>query len=191
MQTIDPDAPTETLLSLDGRVVRLRMLASDEEARECALIMSTTEPWVTIGRGYAASLSVVRDPAQEAYVALDDDGVAGFVLVVMTGALVGYIRSVAVRGDFRGRGLGSALIAFSERRIFRDVPNVFLCVSSFNERAKALYERLGYRIVGELPDYVVRGHSEWLLRKTIGPLLGGSPRAEQSPALAGQRTPTR
>jgi hypothetical protein len=26
------------------------------------------------------------------------------------------------------------------------------------------------RPVGELPDYIVRGHSEWLLRKSIAPL---------------------
>ena len=35
---------------------------------------------------------------------------------------------------------------------------------------KALYERLGYEVIGELRDYIVRGHSEWLLRKSIAPL---------------------
>lgn len=30
--------------------------------------------------------------------------------------------------------------------------------------------RLGYTIVGGLRDYVVAGHSEWLLRNSIGPL---------------------
>jgi len=34
-----------------------------------------------------------------------------------------------------------------------------------------LYERLGYEVVGELKDYIVPGHSEMLLRKTIGPLV--------------------
>jgi RimJ/RimL family protein N-acetyltransferase len=48
---------------------------------------------------------------------------------------------------------------------------VFLCVSSFNERARALYEQLGYETVGELRDYVVRGQSEWLMRKTLGPIM--------------------
>ncbi len=42
--------------------------------------------------------------------------------------------------------------------------------SSFNSRAKALYERLGYEMVGELKDYLVKGHSEYLFRKTIGPI---------------------
>jgi hypothetical protein len=40
-----------------------------------------------------------------------------------------------------------------------------------------LYERLGYRFVGEIPDYIVRGHSEILLRKTLGPLREFEPGA--------------
>ena len=47
---------------------------------------------------------------------------------------------------------------------------MFLCVSSFNPRARALYERLGYELVRELTDYIVAGHSELLLRKTVGPI---------------------
>jgi ribosomal protein S18 acetylase RimI-like enzyme len=43
-------------------------------------------------------------------------------------------------------------------------------VSSFNPRARELYERLGYEFIGELKDYLVRGHSELLMRKTIGPI---------------------
>ena len=78
---------------------------------------------------------------------------------------------------WRGRGLGSALIAFAERRILRDKPNVFICVSSFNARARRLYERMGYEVVGELKDFVVRGHSEFLLRKTTGPLAEHVPRS--------------
>ena len=38
--------------------------------------------------------------------------------------------------------------------------------------ARRLYERLGYKVIGELTDSIVRGHSEFLLRKTLGPLTG-------------------
>jgi [ribosomal protein S18]-alanine N-acetyltransferase len=131
--------------------------------------MSTTEPWITLQRGFDRSLAVVREPEQEAYVAVHEGGVVGFILLVMHGAFVGYIRTIAVHADWRGHGLGRALIAFAEQRIHRESPNVFLCVSSFNARARALYERLGFEVIGELRDYLVRGHSEWLLRKTQGP----------------------
>ena len=160
------------MLQIDGAQLTLRSLANDTEAMACARIMSTSEPWRTLRRGYDASLALLRDPSREVYVALagDSDAVAGFLILTMRGAFVGYVQTVAVSPEWRGRGLGTALVAFAEQRIFPETPNVFLCVSSFNPRARALYERLGYEVIGELRDYIVRGHSEWLLRKTIGPL---------------------
>jgi hypothetical protein len=80
--------------------------------------------------------------------------------------------------------VGSALLAFAEERIFREHPNVFICVSDFNPGARRLYERLGYRLVGELADYVVAGHSELLLRKTRGPLGAGDGGREPAPPFA-------
>jgi ribosomal protein S18 acetylase RimI-like enzyme len=154
----------------------IRPLATDAEAQACAALMSSIDPWLRLGRSFDESLRIVRDPAREVYVAIDQNGadpgtrVAGFVVIVMQGAFVGYIQSVAVGERWRGRGVGSTLLTFAERRIFRDEPNVFICVSSFNPRARRLYERLGFEVVGELRDYVVRGHAELLLRKTIGPL---------------------
>ena len=163
---------TEPTLEVDGVTVRFRALAHDAEARACATIMSTSDPWITLGRGFDTSLALLRDPAREVYVAAlgTPTEIAGFVILNMRGAFVGYIQTIAMRADWRGRGLGSWLIARAEERIFREAPNVFLCVSSFNPRAKALYERLGYEVIGELKDFVVRGHSEWLMRKTIASL---------------------
>jgi ribosomal protein S18 acetylase RimI-like enzyme len=120
------------------------------------------------------------------YVAVGPEpaAVAGFLVLTMRGAFTGYIRTVALDAEWRGRGLGTALIAFAERRILRDTPNVFLCVSSFNGRARALYLRLGYEVVGELRDYLVRGHSEWLLRKSVAPLAEFTARTPAPPAGA-------
>src|SRR5687767_13001861 len=155
--------------------VVIRPVSSEAEANACAEIMSTTDPWVTLGRTLEQSLRVVLDAGSESYVATSDGAVVGFIVLVMRGAFVGYIKSVAVREDWRAHGLGRRLVGFAEERIFRESPNVFLCVSSFNPRARALYERLGYHVVGELTDYIVRGHSEWLLRKSRGPLLEFTP----------------
>lgn len=165
-------APETERVEIGADVLLVRHLESDGEADACARMMATSEPWITLRRTYDESLEILRDASREVYVAVrvDTADVLGFVIVNMRGAFVGYLQTVAVREDSRGRGLGSRLIAFAERRIFRDSPNVFLCVSSFNERARALYERLGYRLVGELSDYIVQGQSEWLLRKSVAPL---------------------
>jgi ribosomal protein S18 acetylase RimI-like enzyme len=149
----------------------IRPLAGPDEARACADIMAGSEPWITLRRGVEASLRIIEDPSREVYVAVAGDRVAGFLILCLTGAFVGYIQTVAVAAESRGQGLGSRLIAFAEERIFSRWPNVFMCVSSFNPDAKRLYLRLGYEIIGELKDYIVAGHSETLLRKTRGPLV--------------------
>ena len=132
--------------------------------------MSASEPWVTLGRTYESSFNLLSDPNREVYVARVGEDLAGFIILLMQGAFVGYIQTICVAPEHRRRGLGRQLIAFAEERIFRDSPNVFLCVSSFNTEAHRLYVRLGYELVGELKDYIVRGYSELLLRKTRGPV---------------------
>ena len=149
---------------------RITRLAGEDEARACAEMMSTTEPWITLHRSHAQSLALILDPTREVYVARSGDALVGFAILCMTGAFVGYVQSVCVLPAWRGRGLGSELMRFAEERILRESPNVFLCVSSFNTEARRLYLRLGYEPVGELRDYIVTGHSELLLRKTIGPI---------------------
>jgi [ribosomal protein S18]-alanine N-acetyltransferase len=110
-------------------------------------------------------------------VGTETETVAAFLILNMTGAFVGYIQTVCVAPEWRGRGLGAILIRFAEERIFRETPNVFMSVSSFNTDAQRLYERLGYQRIGELTDYIVAGYSEILLRKTTGPLIGFRPAA--------------
>jgi ribosomal-protein-alanine N-acetyltransferase len=150
--------------------IEIRRLESDVEAEICARMMAASEPWITLGRDYAASLEIVSDPSLEVYLALRDEEIVGFVVVSMTGAFIGYVKSIYTAPEWRGRGVGSRLMSFVEDRIFREAPNVFICVSDFNEGAQRLYRRLGYEVVGELKDYLVSGKSEVLMRKTIAPL---------------------
>ncbi len=145
-------------------------LASDADRQRCARIMSSTDPWLTLGRTYESSYELLGDSTREIYVAKVGEELAGFVILLMHGAFVGYIQTICMAPEHRNRGLGRRLLAFAEERIFRESPNVFLCVSSFNTGAQRLYLRLGYELIGELKDYIMRGHSELLMRKTRGPL---------------------
>ena len=155
-----------------GSSLTITGLATAGEAEGCAHLMATSEPWLTLARSYETSLGIVQDPTREVSVARQGASIVGFIILCMTGAFVGYIQTICIHPDHRGQGLGSRLVEFAEQRILRDAPNVFMCVSAFNRDARRLYERLGYRVVGELTDYIVRGHSEILLRKTSGPLTG-------------------
>lgn len=153
----------------------IRPLETNAEAEACAALMAASEPWLTLGRGYEASLRFLRAPGREKYAAYAGERLAGFLVLNLQGAFVGYLQTVCVAPELRGTGVGAALVAFAEERIFREHPNVFLCVSSFNPGARRLYERLGYALVGELADFVVAGHSELLMRKTRGPMDGYRP----------------
>ena len=150
-------------------------LTSEAEARECAGLMSSTEPWLTLGRSREQAYAILTSPDREVHLASIKGETAGFVIIVMQGALVGYIQSIAVAPERRGRGVGTALMEFAQERIFSESPNVFICVSSFNPRARRLYQRLGFETVGELKEYIIPGHSEFLLRKTLGPFQGFRP----------------
>ena len=146
-------------------------LETEADAEACARLMASSEPWLTLGRTYEASLAIIRDSTREVFVLRDGTGnLLGFLILCLTGAFVGYIQTICIDPNCRGQGLGTRLLAFAEERILSQFPNVFMCVSSFNHDARRLYERLGYRVVGELSDYIVAGHSEILLRKTLGPL---------------------
>lgn len=150
--------------------IKIRELHTVKEAEECARLMSTSEPWITLRRDYDLCLKMLTDPARESYVAYLKQEFAGFMILHMRGALIGFIQTVAIKPEFRNKGIGTSLLEFAEERILKDAPNVFMCVSSFNPNAKSLYERLGYQVIGELIDFIVPGHSEILLRKAIAPI---------------------
>jgi len=145
-----------------------RTCAGDLDA--CARLMSTSEPWITLGRSEDQSREILRDPNREVTVARVDGGIVGFSIVQMKGPFTGYLQSLLIGPGWRNRGIGAELLRQAEERVFRDTPNVFVCVSSFNPRARAFYERSGYEEIGEIKEYIVPGHSEILLRKTRGPL---------------------
>lgn len=152
--------------------LRIRKLATRSEARACAQMMSASEPWITLKRSFAEALKILVNPHREVYVATCKAEVVGFVILQMEGTFTGYIQTVAVKPEWRNQGLGSKLLAFAERKIFSSKPNVFMCVSSFNKKAQKLYRRLGYQKIGVIKNFIVAGHDEFLLRKTLGPLTG-------------------
>lgn len=133
-------------------------------------VMSASEPWLTLRRGRADALKLLRNPRKRCFVVRCGGERAGFLVLDLNGPLGGYVQTIGVAPEMRGRGLGSVALRWAEERIFQKHRNVLLCVSSFNRDAQRLYRRAGYEVVGRLRDYVVAGHDEILMRKTLGPL---------------------
>ena len=104
----------------------------------------------------------------EIFVALDEtDKCLGYIWITMNGAFYGfpYCISLAVRKEFRGRGVGTALLKYYHQVGFENSTRLFILVSDFNHRAKKLYERIGYKQVGQVPDFFKDGVSELILVK--------------------------
>src|SRR5262245_54170810 len=101
---------------------RIEPLDRHREAEECAELMVTSEPWLTLRLSRETALAVLTDPLKEVHVIRDVTGVTGFVVIEMRGLLRGYVQILCVRADCRQRGLGSALLRWAEERIFRDSP---------------------------------------------------------------------
>ena len=148
----------------------IRAFDSIADAEWAAATMAASEPWVTLETGYERSLKLLGNATRERYLANVSGEPAGFLVISMQGAFVGYVQLVGVASKFRGQGVGRSLLEFAEERIFRETPNVFICVSDFNRQAQGFYAKLGYQRVGELRDFIIAGHAEILLRKTIGPI---------------------
>ncbi|MFI5174489.1 MAG: GNAT family N-acetyltransferase [Terriglobia bacterium] len=148
------------------------IVSANESDREwCARLMAGNDPWLTLGRGLEQCRAACHHPEYLLFVARAGVQLSGFVLLHPRGmASSPYIASIATAEEFRGQGIGSRLLAFAEAYARPRSRHIFLCVSSFNTRARVLYERQGYTAVGELKDYVIQGASEFIMHKPLEPL---------------------
>jgi len=156
--------------------IKIALLSTEEEVHNCTMIMVGSDPWKTLNLKYDDLIKMFRDNMNEVYVAKLNDTILGFIVLYMHGTFRGYVKCLAVSETSRGTGVGKKLIEFAEEKIFKVVPNLFICVSSFNTKAQEFYYKLGYKKVGELEDFITKGYSEFLLRKTLGPLMTCKPR---------------
>ena len=145
---------------------------AENEVEGCAHWLTISEPWITLGFNQARSEFALRRDGLEKWVAVDDSNTpVGVALLNFGGPFIGYLQILCVAPEQRGKGVGSALLDFVEERVFARNPNLFLCVSDFNESAQKLYKQRGFEQVGRLENFLVSGHAELLLRKTRGPIF--------------------
>ena len=77
-----------------------------------------------------------------------------------------------VTEPLRGQGYGKKLLeAAEEEARVQDYRGVFLGTFSF--QARPFYEKFGYEVTGEIPDYP-SGHALYFLKKTLGDTPHGS-----------------
>ncbi|MFO7692640.1 MAG: N-acetyltransferase [Vicinamibacterales bacterium] len=150
----------------------IRRAASDD-ARWAAGLMASSDPWITLGRGFDACLAACTSAIDALDIAESAGERCGLVLVRPAGvAGAPYIVSIAVDPAFRSRGIGAALVAHVERAFAGRSRHLFLCVSSFNPRARRFYERLGFEAVGTLRAFLIDQADEILMCKRLASRAG-------------------
>ena len=146
----------------------LQILPATHEERDWAAeLFSSSEPWKALGITYENLRTTCHDPEYLMYVAHIDEPCGVIILDPRGVAGAPYIKSVLIEEKYRSQGIGATLIAFAENFFKQKSRHLFLCVSSFNQKAHLFYERLGYSVIGELKDHIKQGESEILMYKRI------------------------
>lgn len=149
----------------------MQLTSVPDDFATCASMMAAADPWLKLGLGYDQCLKAFDGPFKEVFVLKSEAGIMGFVIMQTQGTFKGYIQTICIGAAYRGLGYGTKILEFCEGRISKYSPNIFICVSSFNKDAIRLYTKFGFELVGELKDFVRRGFTELLMRKTVGPIV--------------------
>ena len=80
-----------------------------------------------------------------------------------------YLNCLASRRQPPAEGSAAACCRTSNRSPSHEPLNLFACVSDFNDGACAFYRKQGYKEIGPMPNFLIPGYAEILLRKTSGP----------------------
>lgn len=151
--------------------ITITVTTDPEVLEHCAGMMAATDPWITLRMDISHCRKAFEGPGKEFYVAMQGNTVAGFAILQTAGSFRGYIQTLCVDPAIRGRGVGHKLLDYCEEKVSEYSPNLFICVSEFNTGAMKLYLDFGFKKIGGIPDFVREGYTEYLLRKTRGPLL--------------------
>lgn len=152
---------------MDDKEIIIRAESNPAVFARCAARMASTDPWIKLGMKEDACAAAFGGQGREVYTVWVEDDLAGFVVLQMLGTFKGYVQTLLVSEKYRGQGLSVKLLKFCEAHISKVSANMFICVSTFNDRARVIYERYGFVSVGTLKDFVKPGFDELLLRKQI------------------------
>jgi ribosomal protein S18 acetylase RimI-like enzyme len=114
------------------------------------------------------------------YIGLAKEWPEGVMVAELNGELVGFLLStiqrpmqsrvliLGIKEIFRDKGIGRALMhSIINRSIIRGNRNMTLEVRTSNERGQAFYSRLGFEVIGMIPDFYTDHESAFLMKKVL------------------------
>ncbi|WP_461862938.1 ribosomal protein S18-alanine N-acetyltransferase [Thermococcus sp.] len=101
--------------------------------------------------------------------------VIGYVMAYLRPDLEGHVMSIAVDPEYRGNGIGRALmVEVIERLIKKGAQYIGLEVRVSNEAAINLYEKLGFRKVKRIIGYYADGEDAYYMMMSVREWGGAS-----------------
>ena len=138
-------------------------------ARSLATALVVIDPWRTLGTDPAklADYLMVNDPHCHRRLIRHGGEIAGVAAVRNPWLYGPYLALLAVLPEHQRGGIGTAVLTWMEAQARTTASNLWVCVSCFNMRAQAFYQRHGFAPVASLEALVHAEHSELLLRKRL------------------------
>ena len=148
----------------------IRLMHPDDRDTVIALL-GDSDPWKTLGYDQEDWRRIFCPTPQgrDSFVGEIEGQIAAIAIVRQKFLLGDYLELLGVAGWARGKGMGTQLLRHIESLVFARTKNLFACVSDFNKGARDFYKKQGYQEIGPMPNFLIPGTAEILLRKTIGP----------------------
>ena len=140
--------------------------ATKENLQEIMEIEKTTSaddlPW-----SENAFLESFNNSSFECFIIKENEKNVGFLAIMNLGVEYEILRIVTT-SKFRGQGVAIKLLDFLFKKAQEEgVKEIFLEVNQFNYPAMLLYEKTGFKVVGERVDYYSKGQNALIMRKDI------------------------
>ena len=155
---------------LDNKKFMFRALGRGE-AEYWGQLIAKQFPWNSLGYDKDVLARFLARYAESAVV-LECGGEPISISVVKPDWFFGDLISLfIVMPPFQGKGFGRAMLEYVERRNFSKHRNMWITTTNINKNAIKFYKKHGYKEIGYIPDLLVKGSVEILVRKTEGPVL--------------------
>lgn len=88
-----------------------------QEARECAALMASADPWITLKRTYEDCLKLFLDRSRDIFIMKNNDKVIAFCVVEKNAFSGSGNKLIAVHEDYRDKGIENSILKLLEEKL--------------------------------------------------------------------------
>jgi ribosomal protein S18 acetylase RimI-like enzyme len=132
--------------------------------------LASMEPWATIGWPPERMVRALQHerPSMHRFEVLAGAGLAGIITIQEPWLHGPYLQLLAILPAHQGKGFGQRLLTWMEAEArSSEMRQLWLCVSTFNTKARRLYERFGFHPQSVIEQLASGASDELLMRKRL------------------------